>query len=195
MSKWIWLILLSLSPNISTSFDAQAGRDTLHQMHCEKHFQRAAERHRVPVAILHAVGLVESGRRGRLNRYAMNVHGQTHFPTSLSEAMAIYHRSIKAGQTLIDVGCMQINTHYHGLEFLSVPDMFDPGKNVNYAARFLRTLKDKHSTWTMAIARYHAGFSNDKAQRRYVCLVIDKLIELNKARPTRDSKNLCKTDL
>jgi soluble lytic murein transglycosylase-like protein len=58
---------------------------------------------------------------------------------------------------LIDLGCMQINHRYHGAEFSSVGAMLDPHANVDYAARFLARLHARHETWTMAVARYHAG--------------------------------------
>ena len=61
---------------------------------------------------------------------------------------------------------MQINHHYHAGHFRSLGDMLDPKQNVDYAARFLLTLKHRHDTWSMAVARYHAGPDNDPAQKR-----------------------------
>ena len=58
---------------------------------------------------------------------------------------------------MIDIGCMQINHHYHGAAFASLAAMFDPALNIDYAARFLRDLKARERTWTMAVARYNAG--------------------------------------
>ncbi len=50
------------------------------------------------------------------------------------------------GATLIDLGCMQINHHYHAEHFKSVEEMLDPRRNVDYAARFLTRLKSRHDT-------------------------------------------------
>ena len=77
---------------------------------------------------------------------------------------------------LIDVGCMQINHHYHADAFASVTEMFDPHKNVDYAAHFLTRLRQREGSWTMAVARYHAGPNNDPAQKRYVCAVIANMV-------------------
>jgi soluble lytic murein transglycosylase-like protein len=71
---------------------------------------------------------------------------------------------------------MQINHHYHGENFSGVAEMLDPKKNVEYAAKFLAQLHAKHVTWTMAVARYHAGPNNDPAQKQYVCRVISNLV-------------------
>ena len=38
------------------------------------------------------------------------------------------------------------------------------------------TLKDRHDTWSMAVARYHAGPDNDPAQKQYVCHVIANMV-------------------
>ena len=54
--------------------------------------------------------------------------------------------------------------------------MLEPATNVDYAARFLQELKAREGTWTMAVARYHAGPDNDPAQKRYVCRVIANLV-------------------
>src|SRR5690606_22446998 len=80
------------------------------------------------------------------------------------------------GAKLIDLGCMQINHHYHSNHFRSLADMLDPRQNVDYAARFLSELKQQHETWSMAVARYHAGPNNDPAQKRYLCRVIANMV-------------------
>ncbi len=71
---------------------------------------------------------------------------------------------------------MQINFRYHGAKFGSVAAMFDPARNVDYAAQFLRDLKTREGTWTLAVARYNAGPNNNPAQRKYVCGVIRNMV-------------------
>ena len=71
---------------------------------------------------------------------------------------------------------MQINHLYHRENFPSLESMLNPRTNVEYAARFLQELKARHDTWTMAVARYHAGPNNDPAQKRYVCRVIANMV-------------------
>lgn len=152
----------------------------------------AAARHGVPIAILFAVALTESGRGGALAPYAMNIEGQPLFPTSKSQAVRAFERAYRRGYRLIDLGCMQINHHYHHRAFLSVAHMLDPAANVDYAARFLKELEAREGSWTMALARYHAGPDNDPAHRRYVCRVVRNLVESGFGSWTGDALRLCR---
>ena len=63
-----------------------------------------------------------------------------------------------------------------GQNFASIEEMREPAKNVDYAARFLRQLREREGSWTMAVARYHAGPNKDPAQRRYVCRLIANMV-------------------
>lgn len=124
--------------------------------------------------------------------YALNIEGKTVFAKSLPEAMKAFHNARKRGRKLIDLGCMQINHHYHRQEFANLRAMLDPKRNVDYAARFLVDLKRRHKSWTMAVARYHAGPNNDPAQRKYVCRVIKNLVATGYGQWTLQAKNFCK---
>ncbi len=158
---------------------------------CERQIQRAAAQYGIPEGILYSVGLTETGRKGSLSPYALNVEGKAFFPGSLQEAFAQVANSRGQGAELIDIGCMQINLKYHGAEFASLQDMFDPAQNVAYAARFLRQLYNRHETWTMAVARYHAGPNNDPAQQRYVCRVISNLVASGYGQWTAGATSFC----
>jgi hypothetical protein len=105
---------------------------------CEREMILAAKRYDVPLAVLYAVGLTETSRRGSLQPFALNIAGVSLFPATLVEALQQFERARKRGERLIDVGCMQINHYFHGRHFRSVEAMFDPHENVNYAAHFLR---------------------------------------------------------
>ena len=158
---------------------------------CEAEIVRAAGRYHVPVGILYAVGLTETGRKGSLQPYALNIEGKASFAASAAEAMATFRAAQKAGATLIDVGCMQINHRYHGDAFAGLAAMFDPHANVDYAARFLLKLKARHESWTMAVARYHAGPDNDPAQKRYICRVIANMVATGFGRWTDNARAFC----
>ncbi len=143
---------------------------------CEREMIRAARAHGVPLAVLYAIGMTETGRRGSLNPYALNIEGPSFFPATLAEASDRLAAARRRGAKLIDVGCMQINYHYHGEHFASPEAMFDPRANVTYAARFLKQLEAREKSWTLAAARYHAGPTNTPAQKRYVCQVITNMV-------------------
>jgi soluble lytic murein transglycosylase-like protein len=158
---------------------------------CEAEILRAADRYGVPAGILYAVGLTETGRKGSLHPNALNIAGRAVFAKSRADAIAEFDRARAAGVRLIDLGCMQINHHYHAQHFASVEAMLDPRRNVDYAARFLMQLKARHRTWSMAVARYHAGPNNDPAQKRYVCRVIANMVATGFGKWTPEAHNFC----
>ena len=108
---------------------------------CEREMTLAARRHGVPLGVLYAVGLSETGRKGVLNPYALNIDGRTVLATDLRNAVTRFSDAKSKGAKLVDLGCMQINHRYHGDKFSGVEAMFDPAKNVDYAARFLKELR------------------------------------------------------
>lgn len=158
---------------------------------CEREIQAAAAKYGVPEGILYSVGLTETGRKGSLSAYAMNVEGKAYFPPSQQAAMTTFYDAKRQGRKLIDIGCMQINHHFHGENFSSPEEMFEPKRNVEYAAKFLRNLHDKHETWTMAVARYHAGPNNNPAQKQYVCRVISNLVATGYGEWTSNASRFC----
>ena len=158
---------------------------------CEREMSLAAKRYGVPLAVLYAVGLAETGRWGSLQPLALNVDGPSFFAASLSEALRLFDEAQKRGARLIDVGCMQINHYFHGRHFRSVAAMFHPHENVDYAARFLRELRTREGSWTLAAARYHAGPDNDPAQKRYVCLVMANMVASGFGAWTANARAFC----
>lgn len=180
-------LALCLSDGVSGGASASTGADAV----CEKEMTAASRRHDVPLAILYAVGMTESGRKGSLHRFAMNIEGKSYFASSVNDALSAFKAARATGKKLIDVGCMQINHHFHGEKFKSVAHMFDPRANVDYAARFLSELREREGSWTLAVARYHAGPKNNPAQKRYVCAVITNMVASGFGAWTANSRKFC----
>ena len=61
-----------------------------------------------------------------------------------------------AGRRSFDVGCFQINYHWHGHNFPSLEAMFDPDTGADYAARFLQSLYAERGNWSAAAGAYHS---------------------------------------
>ncbi|WP_187144388.1 transglycosylase SLT domain-containing protein [Microvirga massiliensis] len=181
----------SVTPKASSS--ASASLDTPSRV-CEVEMMRAAGKYDVPVGMLYSVGLTETGRRGSLQPYAMNVEGKAVFSETAAEALQKFEKYRRSGKKLIDMGCMQINHHFHRKEFASLEAMMSPQHNVEYAAKFLKNLKKRHETWTMAVARYHAGPNNNPAQKRYVCKVISNMVATGFGQWTKNAKTFCAGD-
>lgn len=158
---------------------------------CENQIMAAAQKYEIPAGILYSVGLTETGRKGSLHPNALNIEGKAIYADSSRHALDIFQNARANNKKLIDLGCMQINHHYHRGEFNSVAEMLDPQKNVEYAAKFLSRLKKRHQTWTMAVARYHAGPNNDPAQKKYVCRVISNLIATGYGNWTKQARSFC----
>lgn len=172
-------------------FNTGALADGSHLNICEQELVRAAALHNVPLGMLYAVGLTESGQNGKLTPYAINVDGRARYNLNKVEALAAIEKAQSEGARYIDIGCMQINHRYHGRKFDSLEEMFDPEKNVAYAARFLSELKQREGTWTMAIARYHAGPKNFPAQKAYVCRVIKRMVSTGFGEWTDEARQFC----
>lgn len=159
---------------------------------CERELALAAAAEKVPLGVLYAVGMTETGNKGSLHPYALNIAGKTVFATSQAAALAEFQKAQRKGIKLIDLGCMQINHYYHGKNFSSPLAMLDPEANVTYAARFLKELRQSEGSWTMAVARYHAGPDNDPAQKRYICAVIKNLVATGFGAWTQEAKGFCR---
>jgi soluble lytic murein transglycosylase-like protein len=188
MKTLLRLIVLGLASLYSAA--AAAGNTPANI--CEREMAAAAVAEGIPLGILYAVGLTETGRKGSLSPYALNIEGRTVFAASERQAIMEFKKARASGKKLIDLGCMQINHHYHGKEFGSIAAMLEPRDNVRYAARFLRQLKTQEGSWTMAVARYHAGPDNDPAQKRYICAVIRNLVATDFGNWTPESRQFCR---
>lgn len=130
----------------------------------------AEERHDIPDHLLLAIGIQEAGRNGpeglAVWPWTVNAAGEGRFFKSREDAQAWVYEKQAEGVTSIDIGCMQINMRWHGEEFPSEEAMFDPERNVDYAARFLRNLYRQTGSWEQAAGRYHSG--TQKHQNRYL---------------------------
>jgi soluble lytic murein transglycosylase-like protein len=161
---------------------------------CEREMAQAASKYGIPLGILYAVGLTETGAGGHLHANALNIEGDAVYSLSREQAIARFHAAQAADRRLIDVGCMQLNHYFHGKSFASVGEMLDPHKNVDYAARFLKELRAREGGWTLAVARYNAGKNNDSAQKRYVCAVLARLAESGFGAWTPRSSAFCESE-
>lgn len=113
--------------------------------------------------LLSTISSVESGKwDAELNRntpwpWTINAQGKgMHFNTK-EEAVAKVKELQAKGVKSIDVGCMQVNLIFHGKAFESIEDAFDPYKNVEYGAKFLKRLYSKtNDNWMKAATNYHS---------------------------------------
>jgi hypothetical protein len=127
---------------------------------CEAAAEHVSARTGVPIAVLHAIALVETGRAiDGTNRpwpWAVNQAGKSHWFATRAEAERHIRASLDTGARNIDIGCFQINHRWHADGFADVSQMLDPDANALYAARFLAQHFGETGDWTLAAGRYHS---------------------------------------
>lgn len=127
---------------------------------CEQAAALAARQEGVPLSVLRAISLNETGRRrdGRFRPWpwTVNMEGAGHWFDSREEALSFALNEFDRGARSFDVGCFQINYKWHGQHFASVEQMFEPTANAVYAARFLKSLYAEQGSWEAAAGAYHS---------------------------------------
>ncbi len=134
---------------------------------CGDAIARAERKYGTPTGLLSAIARVESG----FAPYVLNIDGEAVHPRDADDALIRIRDGMRRGG-LVDVGCMQVNMHYHGTR-LPPLQALDPERNVDYAARFLTDLYRDHGSWSGAVAHYHS--SRPDAQARYLAKVRESL--------------------
>jgi hypothetical protein len=120
---------------------------------CDRAARDAEGEFGLPAGMLAAIGAVESGRWP----WTANVDGAAEIYRSKAEAIEALTRVRSPVPSDIDVGCFQISLHYHPAAFATMGEALEPASNAKYAARFLRTLRDKYGDWIQAVGAYHSA--------------------------------------
>lgn len=128
---------------------------------CETQAARAGAEAGLPPGLMPAIARVESGHATAQGRRAwpwtLNEGGAGSYHPTREAALTHLDKVLATGRRNVDLGCMQLNWHWHGAAFADAAAMIDPVANTRYAARFLRDLHDQHGTWAQAIAHYHSS--------------------------------------
>ncbi|MCF3630295.1 transglycosylase SLT domain-containing protein [Thalassospiraceae bacterium LMO-SO8] len=124
---------------------------------------RAVERREgIPANLLAAIALTESGRFDKESGenfawpWTVTSQGKGRYFATEAEARAEVEILLSQGVRNIDVGCMQINMHYHWNAFETLDHAFDPAANAAYAAKFLKAKYDETRNWLTAAGQYHS---------------------------------------
>ena len=130
---------------------------------CAAAVTAAERRNDIPAQLLAAISHAESGRWDADGGatiawpWTVTAEGKGHFLPSRTAAIAKVRALRARGVRNIDVGCMQINLHYHPDAFDDLPSAFDPATNAAYAGKFLAALERETGSWAAAAARYHSA--------------------------------------
>jgi hypothetical protein len=101
---------------------------------CEREMTRAAALKWRPAQRPLFRSPTETGRKSELSPY----DGKDFPPRSPRRWRVLPEQTRTAPSS--SIGYMQINHHWHAAEFGSLDGMFDPARNVEFAAKFLKTL-------------------------------------------------------
>jgi len=127
---------------------------------CDDAARTAARDSDTPLTVLLAITRVETGRGagGDLQPWpwTINQAGTGHWFDTATEAAAAAETALTDGTGNLDIGCFQLNHRWHGVNFASLDQMFDPLANARYAAAFLSDLYREMGDWPAAIAAYHS---------------------------------------
>lgn len=138
--SWIFLLFSSLGVDASGKVS--------HPL-----MEKIAHEERIPVKLLKSVTYVESG----FHPWTLNVRGQPYFFATRQSAEQFLDAVVKKGVTNIDIGCGQINWHFHRKNFQHPRELLSPEICLRYAARLLRQNSRKTRSWMKAALLYHSG--------------------------------------
>lgn len=149
------LLLLCLSADM-----ARASAEESIAAICDEAGSHAARASGVPLPVLQAITLTETGRMmngaHRPWPWTVNMEGVGKWFGTREEALSYVMEHYDRGARSFDVGCFQINYRWHGNAFASIEDMFDPRTNALYAGQFLRRLYGETQSWSKSAGAYHS---------------------------------------
>lgn len=127
---------------------------------CDSAAVQASRETGVPISVLRAITLTETGRSRNGNfrpwPWTVNMEGAGVWFDNADEAKAYVFRHHARGARSFDVGCFQLNFRWHGQGFSSIEEMFQPLANARYAAGFLSDLYSEMGDWSKAAGAYHS---------------------------------------
>lgn len=140
---------------------------------CDLVARNAAAATGVPISVLKAISLTETGRKrgGKMRPWpwTVNMEGKGVWFDNPKEALEYVAGHHARGARSYDVGCFQLNYKWHGQNFPSIEAMFQPDTNALYAARFLLDLYREKGNWEDAAGAYHSRTKKyaDKYKARF----------------------------
>ncbi len=139
---------------------------------CRVAARRVSQETGVPVSVLEAISLTETGRKtaGAFGPWpwTVNMEGAGHWFDSAGQALDYARTNHGQGKRSFDVGCFQLNYKWHGEAFASIEEMFDPIAGARYAADFLTRLYNETGDWSRAAGAYHSRTPENASRYRKI---------------------------
>ena len=156
---FLLFLLMLIQPVEASEYEKYA--DT--QEVCEVAAQQYEKKYEIKKHLLSTITNVESGRWNQSKQrntawpWTVNAQGKGHFYATKQQAIDAVKQLQKQGVKSIDVGCMQINLAYHPDAFENLEEAFNPYKNMEYGAKFLKKLYEQKGNWNKAATAYHSN--------------------------------------
>lgn len=132
-------------------------------------YKLVAEKFGIPAIWLYAVALTESGRlyqsQHRPWPWTLNIKGESYYFDSLSQAEGKLKNTLKK-TSLVDIGLMQINWHWHSNRLQTVYSALNPINNLATGAAILAEQYRVCGNWPEAVGRYHSPGKTREAKQR-----------------------------
>lgn len=134
-------------------------------------YQAVAEAHGLPMRVLYAVALVESGATLSSGRrvpwpWTLNVAGRSLYFKNRAAAYVALRTALASGTRNVDVGLMQVNWRWHAERLRDPWRALDPLHNLHAGARVLKARYLSAGDWLLAAGRYHAPGTDPIRQAR-----------------------------
>ena len=140
---------------------------------CVVALRQVERRYHLPPELLISIARAESGRPIasltdiRPWPWTIDADGSGLFLDSKAAAIAWLQQQV-SHHSFVDVGCMQVDLHYHPDAFSTLDEALDPAVNADYAARLLVDLYrgEAGGSWDTAVGLYHSHSSVLAAEYR-----------------------------
>jgi transglycosylase-like protein with SLT domain len=152
-------VLLFFNNAEAATFPVNASK---HLETCRSAVAEMEKKYRIPKRLLNAISQAETGRWHKKTReiiawpWTVYSEGRGRYLPTKEAAIKEVQKLKAKGVRNIDVGCMQVNLHYHPDAFENLQAAFDPETNAEYAASLLKSLRNDNRSWNTAVAHYHS---------------------------------------
>lgn len=123
----------------------------------ESAMQAVSRLYQIPLGLLHAISVTESGIDNQPWPWTLNVYGVPYRFTSATQTEQAVKNFFQRGIALVDIGPMQVDWQYHHRQFGHLAAAINPLRNIAVAGRILKNDYDQTGSWRAAVGLYHGG--------------------------------------
>ncbi|MCH1929698.1 hypothetical protein L9G16_05840 [Shewanella sp. A25] len=124
----------------------------------------------VPPAVLYAIALTETGIAIQSSKtaawaHSINWQGKGYRFKTRDETYRFAQKLISEGNTLFDIGVMQVNWRWHNERVSSLWDLTDSQTNIKIACDLVTEGYQTKRNWLWAAGYYHAPYNTANARK------------------------------